>query len=186
MFFTKTSFALVMVCGLALTACNTTEGQSSEGDGVSVVREKSLPKAVAIPTGLYEVKVECADSAKTETLKNMHWTLTVKDEGFFIESQQNLDPNCEGLCSVADAGSLSANELQVKFTKTQVFDLEKNVFNKLEEAVSKTYFLSNNDPQNGKLSLIDNSDTNVCQGKMILNLKKEVILPRRLKDPQEI
>ncbi|WP_413291313.1 hypothetical protein [Bdellovibrio sp. HCB337] len=172
MFSTKSSFVLIVVMGLAVSACNTNRGALTPEEKARLEEQKVLPTYVSLPKGTYTVTATCADSTKTEKLKDLHWTVKIKDGGNYLESQQNFDARCEDACSSAEVGSVNVNELQATFTAKKKLNLEENIFEDITTPIKKIYFISNYDPSAGLLELIDNTTLNVCQGKMILKLRK--------------
>jgi hypothetical protein len=166
------SLAAICVFGFALSACNTKKTTlTSQQKELLQEQQKALPNTLQIESGAYSVTVECTDVAKTEKLKNLHWVVTFKPNDQYLESQQNFDPNCEDACSAVETGSVKVNEAQAVFTVSQRMNAQ-NQFESVTTATSKTYFLMSYDRIFDKLTLIDNTDKNVCQGKMILTLQK--------------
>lgn len=168
----KMSLAAILALGFALSACNTNKTTlTPQQQAVFQEQQKALPQTLQIKPGAYNVTVECADTAKTEKLKTLHWVVNFKVNDQYLESQQNFDPNCEDACSAVETGSIKINEAQAVFTVSQRLNT-KNQFESVTAETSKTYFVMSYDRIFEKLTLIDNSDKNVCQGKMILTLQK--------------
>lgn len=168
----KMSLTAILTLGFVLSACNTNKSTlTQQQKALLQEQQKALPQALQIKPGAYNVGVECADAAKTEKLKTLHWVVNFKPDNQYLESQQNFDPHCEDACSAVETGSVKVNEAQAVFTVSQRLNT-KNEFESVTTETSKTYFVMSYDRIFEKLTLIDNSDKNVCQGKMILTLQK--------------
>lgn len=167
----KISALVMLTAAIALSACNTRKTRLTPEEQVRVEEQKALPKTLKIEAGSYNVTATCADAAKTDKLKNLHWVVTLKDDGHYLESQQNFDANCEDACSSVEGGTAKFTELQSVFTVTQKLNLASNQFEPVPNAVAKNYLVMNYDRAFGKIVLIDNSNMNLCQGKMILTLQ---------------
>ncbi|MBS1971697.1 MAG: hypothetical protein JSU04_15400 [Bdellovibrionales bacterium] len=170
----STKMSLVTLCafGFALSACNTNKTNlTPQQKAILQEQQKALPQTLQIKSGAYNVTVECADATKTEKLKTLHWVVNFKPNEQYLESQQNFDLNCEDACSAVETGSVRVNEAQAVFTVSQRLNA-KNEYESVATPTSKTYFVMSYDRIFSKLTLIDNSDKNVCQGKMILTLQQ--------------
>lgn len=167
----KISLLAMMAMALVMSACNTRKTTLTPEEQVRVEEQKALPKTLKIDAGTYNVTATCADTAKTDKLKNLHWIVTLKDDGHYLESLQNFDSKCEDACSSVEGGVVKFTELQSVFTVTQRLNISKNQFEAVPNAVAKNYFVMGYDRMFGKIVLIDNSDMNLCQGKMILTLQ---------------
>lgn len=170
----KTSMmcAMILISALALAACNTNADKLTTEQQTRLNESKVLPRTMPIEAGAYAVTGTCADEAKTAKLASLHWSVKVRADGYYMDSQQNFDPACEDACSVVAAGSLAATDLQVAFNVTKKLNVKTNAFEDVSPVTSKSYYVSSYNRTAGKLILIDDTNENLCQGKMILTLQK--------------
>jgi len=166
------SIVTLLSLGFVLSACNTQKPPMTRAERKTLEELKARPSTMSIEPGSYTVTAVCVDAEKNAYFQNQQWVVVLKEDGHYLEKQQNLDPHCKEGCSVVEGGTFKANEAQATFEVIQRLNIETNGYETLKETTQKTYFVMNYDNLFDKLVLVDTSKNNRCQGKMTLTLQK--------------
>jgi hypothetical protein len=160
---------LFATIALVFTACGSNpDSKVAASKKADSLAARALIQSLPLESGEYTLIPRCLDTAKSASLRAFQYGLKIHSDGSYLYSEKSLEPNCTETCSHVTVGTYKLTALQLSLKVVKVLDEATGQFvAPPEDQVSPALDVLTYDKTTSSLTLMDETATNICQGRMV-------------------